>query len=69
LAVIAVARRLGFVAGLLQVAFGGGVLIHEERLRGLITRRIARAWSVDPVLVEEPASSAARALIDWRPGS
>jgi N-acetylglucosamine kinase-like BadF-type ATPase len=67
LAVMTVARRLNFVAGRLPVAFGGGVLIHDERLRALITRRIARAWSVDPVLVEEPASSAARALIDLSP--
>ena len=69
LAVIAVARRLGFVAGSLPVAFGGGVLIHEERLQALITRRIARTWSVDPIVVKEPASSAAHALIDWSPGS
>ncbi|HEU4783117.1 MAG TPA: BadF/BadG/BcrA/BcrD ATPase family protein [Ktedonobacterales bacterium] len=69
LAVMAVARRLGFVAGPLPVAFGGGVLIHEKRLRALTTRRIARTWSVTPVLVEEPASSAARTLADWRPGS
>lgn len=69
LAIIAVARKLDFAAGLLPVAFGGGVLIHEERLRALITRRIARLWRVDPVLVEEPASSAARAMADWRSGS
>ncbi|HEY1388746.1 MAG TPA: BadF/BadG/BcrA/BcrD ATPase family protein [Ktedonobacterales bacterium] len=69
LAVMAVARRLGFVAGPLPVAFGGGVLIHEEQLRALVIRRVARAWSVDPVLVEEPASSAARALADRRRGS
>lgn len=69
LAVMAVTRKLGFVAGPLPVAFGGGVLIHEERLRALVIRHIARTWSVDPVLVEEPASSAARALADWRPGS
>ncbi len=69
LAIIAVTRRLSFVAGPLPVAFGGGVLINEERLRERVIRRIARAWTVDPVLVEEPASSAARALADWRPGS
>jgi N-acetylglucosamine kinase-like BadF-type ATPase len=69
LAIIAVTRRLNFVAGPLPVAFGGGVLINEERLRALVIRRIARTWSVDPVLVVEPASSAARALADWRPGS
>lgn len=69
LAITAVTRRLSFVAGPLPVAFGGGVLINEERLRALVIRRIARTWSVDPVLVEEPASSAARALADWRPGS
>jgi N-acetylglucosamine kinase-like BadF-type ATPase len=69
LAVMAVARRLGFAAGRLPVAFGGGVLIHEEQLRALITRRIARTWSVDPILVEEPASSAARALTDRSPES
>lgn len=69
-AVMAVARRLGFVAGPLPVAFSGGVLIHEERLRALISRRIAysRSWSIDPVLVEEPASGAARALIDRSAG-
>ena len=65
LAVMTVARTLGFVAGSLPVAFGGGVLIHEERLRTLVIRRLERIWSVDPVLVAEPASSAARALIDW----
>ncbi|HEX5439644.1 MAG TPA: BadF/BadG/BcrA/BcrD ATPase family protein [Ktedonobacterales bacterium] len=69
LAVIAVARRLGYVAGRLPVAFGGGVLIHEERLRTLVIRRVARTWSVDPVLVEEPASSAARALVERGPES
>ncbi len=66
LAVMTVARTLGFVAGSLPVAFGGGVLIHEERLRTLVIRRLEKIWSVDPVLVEEPASSAARALIDRR---
>lgn len=69
LAVMTVARRLGFVAGPLPVAFGGGVLIHEERLRTLVIRRLERIWSVDPMLVEEPASSAARALIDRSPES
>jgi N-acetylglucosamine kinase-like BadF-type ATPase len=64
LAVMAVARRLSFAAGSLPVAFGGGVLLHEERLRALVTRRIGRTWNVDPVLVEEPALSAARALIE-----
>lgn len=69
LAVMAVARRLGFVTGSLPVAFGGGVLLHEEGLRALVTRRLARRWSIDPVLVVEPASSAARALVDRRSGS
>jgi N-acetylglucosamine kinase-like BadF-type ATPase len=64
LAVMAVARRLSFAAGSLPVAFGGGVLLHEERLRALVTRRIGRTWNVDPVLVEEPALSAARALME-----
>lgn len=69
LAIIAVARRLGIVAGPLPVAFGGGLLIHEEPLRALVIRHLEPTWSVNPVLVEEPASSAARALADWRFGS
>ncbi len=68
LATMTVARRLDFVAGSLPVACGGGVLLHEERLRALVARRIARVWNVEQVLVEEPASSAARALRDLRPG-
>jgi N-acetylglucosamine kinase-like BadF-type ATPase len=68
LAVKTVARRLGFVSGPLPLALGGGVLSHEERLRALVIRRVASAWRVAPVLVEEPASSAARALIDRSSG-
>jgi N-acetylglucosamine kinase-like BadF-type ATPase len=62
LAVMTVARKLSFAAGPLPVAFSGGVLMHEEGFRALVVRQIAPTWGVDPVLVGEPASSAACAL-------
>lgn len=64
LAAITVARILEFSPGALPLAYGGGVLAHEERLRTLIARRIERIWSVTPVVVAEPALSAARALVE-----
>ncbi len=64
LAATTVARILEFPPGVLSLAYSGGVLAHETRLRDLVTHRIARAWSVAPLVVEEPASSAARALAE-----
>lgn len=64
LAAITVARILEFSPGALPLAYGGGVLAHEERLRTLVARRIERIWSVTPVVVAEPALSAARALVE-----
>jgi N-acetylglucosamine kinase-like BadF-type ATPase len=68
LAVTTIACRLCFPLGLLPLAFGGGLLVHEAHLRECVVRQIARAWSIEPaaelVVVEEPASSAARALVN-----
>lgn len=64
LAATTVARILEFSPGVLPLAYSGGVLTHEKRLRDLVTHHIERAWSVAPVVVEEPASSAARALAE-----
>ena len=60
LAVTTVARTLNFPLGALPLAFAGGVLVHHERLRALVVEGVA--WTVTPVVVAEPAQSAARAL-------
>lgn len=66
LAVASVARRLCFSPGSLPLAVGGGLLVHEERLRSLVLRQIARTWNAEPVVVTEPAVSIARILAnDW----
>jgi N-acetylglucosamine kinase-like BadF-type ATPase len=68
LAVTTIARRLCFTPGPLPLAFGGGLLVHEAHLRESVVRQIARTWSsgptVEPVVVEEPASSSAHALVN-----
>lgn len=58
------AQRLNFPPGLVPLAVGGGLLVHEARLRAMMVNRIARAWTVEPVVVSEPALTAARALVD-----
>jgi N-acetylglucosamine kinase-like BadF-type ATPase len=60
LAVTTVARTLNFPLGALPLVFAGGVLVHNEGLRALVVDGVA--WTVTPVVVAEPAQSAARAL-------
>lgn len=67
LAATTVARKLDFPPGPLPLACAGGVLTHHERLRGLVIAGIAGGaapWTPVPVLVDEPATSAARALCE-----
>ncbi len=59
---LAVSKALGFDAGALPLALGGGVLLHEARLRRDVLRLVRRRQPVESVaLVAEPALSAARA--------
>ncbi|SRR5579875_269603 len=62
LAALTVSKALGFDAGVLSLALGGGVLLHETDLRDEVVQLIRRKQAVESVvLVEEPAVSAARA--------
>lgn len=65
LAVSTVGRRLGFARDedALPLALGGGLLTRETRLRAMLLRALARDWTLEYVVVMEPALSAARALI------
>lgn len=64
LTVTTVARLLGCPPGRLPLAIGGGLLVHEERLRAMMIHRVASDWTVEPVVVSEPALTAALALVD-----
>lgn len=66
LAVATVANTLQFPPGPLPLAFGGGVLAHHKRLCALVIRLLRRSaprWTMEPIIVREPATSAARALV------
>lgn len=65
LAVATVGRRLGFARDedALPLALGGGLLTRETRLRAMLLRALARDWTLEYVVVMEPALSAARALV------
>jgi glucosamine kinase len=62
LAVSTVAHALGFRRDHLPLAVGGGLLVHQPRLRAQVLRRIASQWTIDHVIVEEPALHAAMML-------
>ena len=58
----AVANRLGFV-GELQLAVTGGLFVHLATFRNRVLRTLAQSWSLPfPVVVSDPALTAARAL-------
>ena len=59
---LTVGKALGFDAGGLPLALGGGLLLHEANLRRDVLRLVRRRQTVASVaLVEEPALSAALA--------
>ncbi|HUY78311.1 MAG TPA: BadF/BadG/BcrA/BcrD ATPase family protein [Ktedonobacterales bacterium] len=61
---LTVGKALGFDAGGMPLALGGGLLLHEANLRRDVLRLVRRRQTVGPVvLVGEPALSAARAAI------
>lgn len=62
LAVSTVADALGFRRDHLPLAVGGGLLVHQPRLRAQVLRRIASQWTITHVIVEEPALHAAAML-------
>jgi glucosamine kinase len=64
LAASTVARRLDFTADCLPLALGGGLLTRQPLLRDAVLLRLARAWSVESIIVVEPALCAARSLLD-----
>jgi len=69
-AALAVGAALAFDGGPLPLALGGGLLLHEARLRDEALRLMRRAQTVDPVaLVAEPALSAALASRSMRGGA
>lgn len=64
LAALTVCHALDFPAGRVDLALGGGLLLHEAALRGQVLRRLRRRQPVGRVaLVAQPALSAARAAI------
>ncbi|HET8906315.1 MAG TPA: hypothetical protein VFN11_05055, partial [Ktedonobacterales bacterium] len=46
----------------LPLAVGGGLLVHQPRLRAQVVRRLASQWTIAHVIVEEPALHAAAML-------
>ena len=69
-AALAVGKALGFGAGSLPLALGGGLLLHEARLRDEALRLMRRTQMVEPVaLVAEPALSVALAARSLRGGA
>ncbi len=64
LAALAVGNALDFHGGRLPLALGGGILVHETTFRMQVLRRIRSRREIGPVvIVEQPALSAARAIL------
>jgi N-acetylglucosamine kinase-like BadF-type ATPase len=60
--VAAAARRLKFEASI-PLALTGGIMIHHLVMRDLVLRKLREEWEIiDPVIVIDPALSAARSL-------
>lgn len=56
------ARRLGFEASL-PLALAGGIMIHYLIIRDALLKRLAENWDVvEPIVIIDPALSAARSL-------
>ncbi|HLZ58324.1 MAG TPA: BadF/BadG/BcrA/BcrD ATPase family protein [Ktedonosporobacter sp.] len=64
LAVVTVATKLGFAEHGIPLALGGGLLVNEVDFRAQVLASIARQRKLGQVaIVEEPASTAARAAL------
>jgi len=60
--VITLGRRLGFT-GRLPLAYTGSLLLEAGRFRQLVTTHLESAWpGLQPILVDDPALTAARYL-------